>query len=133
VGVSIDLYKYRKHTCRDKPFILWLDRLLVMGTIGSDDWDRECGKFFGYPNCCIEWFIFMSKLNAHVGRMTDYLYGAVHCGYVKCPKCRKKDSNKSTSGVLTAFDRPITPHCIQEQYVCRAEEKENGIWNSSTS
>jgi len=74
-------------------FLNWLDKLLIMGTIGHDDWDRECGKFFGYPKCCIKWFIFMSKLNAHVGRMTDYLYGAVHCGYVKCPKCIKETKN----------------------------------------
>ena len=75
----------------DDPFITWLNRSLVMGMISHEDWDRESGKFFGYPNCCIKWFIFMSKMRVdEIGKMTDYLYGETHCGYVLCPKCAKK-------------------------------------------
>ena len=95
MGIGISMYKYRKHMNKDKPLIVWLDRLLIMGTIGHDDWDRECGKFFGYPNCCIKWFVFMSKINTYVSEMTDYLYGETHCGYVKCPKCIKEELGRT--------------------------------------
>ena len=34
--------------------------------------------------------------------------------------------NKGTRGVLTAFDRPITPYSLQEQYIDRAKENKEG-------
>lgn len=83
-----------------QPIVNWLNRLVVMGVIGPDEWNWQYGKISGYPECCIKWFIFMDKML--VGRrgiavMTDYLYGRPEgrIDYVKCPKCLMKDSNKN--------------------------------------
>ena len=89
--MDVSTYKRHKQMGRDDPFITWLDKLITLGVIGWEDWDRENGKFFGYPDCCIKWFLFMRKMGvARIGTMTDYLYGETHCGYVKCPKCVKE-------------------------------------------
>ena len=90
---AISMYILRKGY--NKPFIRWLDRLIVMGVISVEDWDREAGKFFGYPDCCIKWFIFMGKMGIlRIGSMMDYLYGHTSCGYVLCPKCKREELKK---------------------------------------
>ena len=93
--MDVSTYKRCKQYYPADPFVNWLAKLLVMGMISREDWDRENGKFFGFPDCCIKWYIFMGKLGiVRRGAMTDYLYGTTHCGYVLCPKCIRKELKK---------------------------------------
>lgn len=88
----MSFYKWRKQYNRElnQQFLSWIDKLLVMGVIEPRDWDYETGKFYGYPSCCIKWFVFLDKMGTIPGKMTDYLYGETHCDYVQCPKCIKE-------------------------------------------
>jgi len=78
----------------NKIFEDWLDRLIVMGVIKEEDWHRENGKYSGFPECCINWFLHVS---CHMGIKFPLLYTDAICGrdesdyeYVLCPNCRKK-------------------------------------------
>lgn len=51
---------------------------------------EDLGVYFGYPNCCIEYFV--KNAGATVGwnnyAKTSWAWGT---GYVPCPVCNKKD------------------------------------------
>lgn len=72
---------------------IWLDRMVVMGKIEQDDWNRENGKYFGIPRCCVEWYIFLHSLNIEpIGSFMNVVFGEDDHDkyqYVRCPKCRK--------------------------------------------
>lgn len=91
---AVSVYKCRMGY--NKPFVNWLDRLVIMGVISVEDWDRELGKFFGYPDCCIKWFIFMGKMGISlIGSTMDYLYGETNCECVLCPKCTREELKRN--------------------------------------
>jgi hypothetical protein len=72
----------------------WLDRLLVMGKIGVEDWMRENGKFFEYPKCCIEWYVWLYSMGIEdpVEYMSEYYEydDPDEYEYCRCPMCRSK-------------------------------------------
>ena len=73
----------------------WLDRLLIMGVIEEEDWNRENGNFENFPKCCVEWFIELINVPEaeKVGKsvFTDRHFGKDNfVGYVRCPNCRKE-------------------------------------------
>lgn len=50
---------------------------------------REMGTFYGYPTCCIDWFI--NERFAKLIPLTEAQEKAVdNRGYVPCPECAKK-------------------------------------------
>jgi hypothetical protein len=77
----------------------WLTKLYDMGTITTEDLDRERGRQYGYPKCCIEAFIQLNKEVDNVALVAEIIYGVdnLHIEYVRCPKCREGgyyDNNK---------------------------------------
>ena len=83
-------YKFRWATSHEMED--WLDRLAMLGVIEEEDYHRELGKIFDIPECCREWFIYLSckcqVKNPLIS--TDNICGndLSRCGYVRCPYCR---------------------------------------------
>jgi hypothetical protein len=72
------------------PFEDFIAKLVVLGKIEVEDWDRETGKHYGIPKCCVEWYITLDKIGIHdQGGYMDRMYGedVSKAGYVRCPKC----------------------------------------------
>lgn len=57
-----------------------------------------CGIYFGYPKCCVDWFI-RNRMNNYIplNKNQEAVHG--NEGFIPCPKCAKK-VNKDTIHTL---------------------------------
>jgi len=69
--------------------MLWRMYELVM--ITRTDIERDLGKYYKYPKCCVDNFTSLLKKGHRVHRYMDFLYGrfpGIRVGYVLCFRCR---------------------------------------------
>ena len=72
------------------PYLNFLKRFWCLGKIELKDYDRELGKHFGYPKCCVDNYISFSERGERVGEKMNEIYGKdKQVGYVRCPNCRE--------------------------------------------
>ena len=61
------------------------------------------GKFFGYPDCCINWYVNTQKKYGkgnqdHLSNYQEaFLKGTEGIGFLPCPKCAKKIIKRNLS------------------------------------
>lgn len=78
---------------RGRQFILFLEKLFVLGKIESDDFDYEAGKYYGYKKCCIENYILLNRQAVSNSLFMDFFWGSVLeekgeiIEQVLCPMC----------------------------------------------
>jgi hypothetical protein len=74
-------------------FKAWLDK--HYSEITSTEYYWSMGKFFGYPDCCIKFFVVMVvERHIPVGHYMEQIYGEdENYHYVRCHECRIKDPN----------------------------------------
>lgn len=68
-------------------------RLYRFGKISYADYIYYNGVYYGYPKCCIRFYIYcLLKLRVPPYMYMTALYGTDtdKVGYVRCPKCRKE-------------------------------------------
>lgn len=53
---------------------------------------RKMGKFFGYPQCCIDWFV-EERASKFTPLTTDQEKAIDNRGFIPCPECAKKVNN----------------------------------------
>jgi len=70
--------------------VKFLDRLYDFGKISLEDHDRELGKHFGYPPCCVEYYLRFNAFGIPAAVATAIAFGDTcpDVPYVKCPVCR---------------------------------------------
>jgi len=90
-----DLYKYYYHKASKSTKMFWFTEELAMrGVISIRDHHTYWGRYYKYPECCIDFFV--SLLENEVEYPADFLrdrcpiYRIDDTGYVKCPKCMDK-------------------------------------------
>lgn len=67
-----------------------LQKMYDLGTITRADIERDLGKYYNFPKCCINNYVELFKKVDMVAAHMDHLYGKPHkrVGYVLCFKCR---------------------------------------------
>jgi hypothetical protein len=77
-------------------YMHWLWRLARQhGTIEESDVNREGGKIYDFPKCCIDNYVRLMERGESPGKFMDELYGFDDCRdisenpRVRCAKCRK--------------------------------------------
>lgn len=72
----------------------FLVKLYLLGKISWRDRDIELGKYFGYPKCCINFYVLLQSLNVPASIVLNAIFGidALKYNYVRCPKCRGFDN-----------------------------------------
>lgn len=57
---------------------------------------EEWGRYFGYPECCIKWFV------EHAGTKLTTSQNAVHGhrGFIPCPSCADKVTRETLHTLL---------------------------------
>lgn len=67
-----------------------LQKMYNLGTITRMDIERDLGKYYKFPKCCIDNYVELYKKDYMPGAHMDHLYGKSHkrVGYVLCFKCR---------------------------------------------
>lgn len=57
------------------------------------------GKFFGYPKCCINWFINNRMINwKPLDEQQELVNG--NKGFIPCPECAKKVTKETLSSLI---------------------------------
>lgn len=74
------------------PWPTFIKYLYQLGAIDLAGLDKELGKYFDYPKCCVDFFISIRKKTSKVSTYVNSIYGPDlnPTGYVRCPSCRKK-------------------------------------------
>lgn len=87
-----DHIPYIKMMCHT-PHVNMVWRLYYYGKITRFDCYRELGKYYGYPQCCIDNFVKVDKTGNHPGLYMNEKYGESknNCEHVECLKCRTKN------------------------------------------
>lgn len=76
-------------------YLDWLWRLLKFGAIEQKDLDREAGRLYNFPKCCIDNYVRLMEEGRTPGKHMDNLYGKDDLSDIKdnprvrCEKCRK--------------------------------------------
>lgn len=91
---AVAKYYYLRRSMRHygRMFEDWLDRLIIMGVIELEDYERELAKVFNVPKCCVEWFIWLGQVG--IESQCEYMAGFYgyddpdEYEYVRCPMCR---------------------------------------------
>ena len=79
-----------EHCKDDQLYVNMVWRLLRYGKITRADGHRELGKYYGYPQCCINNFVRLGETGECAGVYMKELYGEPknNCKHVECAKCR---------------------------------------------
>ncbi len=55
------------------------------------------GKFYGYPECCVEWFI--KRKSLRLTKQQERIHGGN--GFIPCPSCAKKITEETINQLIT--------------------------------
>jgi len=77
-------------------YMHWLWKLArEFGTIEESDVDREGGKIYGFPKCCVDNYVKLMNEGKNPGSTMDKWYGFYDCRDIsdntrdRCAKCRR--------------------------------------------
>lgn len=95
-----------EHCKDDQLHVNMVWRLLRYGKITREDGHRELGKYFKYPQCCIDNFVRLNKIGECAGVYMNETHGESKndCKHVECVKCRTK-KGKINEETKTKKDR----------------------------
>jgi hypothetical protein len=98
-----------KHCKDDQLYINSMWRLYNYGKIIEEDVHRDLGKYFRYPQCCIDNFVRLNNLGEMAGVYMREKYGESknknkdNYKHVECAKCRTKKEPKNGTRNMSAL------------------------------
>lgn len=75
--------------------------------VNSSSYWRKLGKYLGYPDCCVTWFIERNTYELTIEQ--EAVHGGM--GFVPCPECAKKVSKETIHTLIKGRQCP-TPFPI---------------------
>lgn len=71
--------------------------------MSNDKWHQDQGEYFGYPQCCITWFIEeRANVELHKRRPLTEKQESVHNfrGFIPCPVCAEKVTSQTVDTLI---------------------------------